>query len=80
MSTNSNARRVYSRKYNKKILTIYDEPYYGLEPEDRCRTLSVSIPWSLDDAIQKKAERLHLTKSRYIRLLIEHDLNVYYDV
>jgi len=76
----SNSKRVWSRKYNKNILTVYGEPYYGLEPEDRCRTLSVSVPWSLDEAIAKHAERHGLTKSRYIRLCIENDLRIYYDV
>jgi hypothetical protein len=76
----NNKRSVYSRKYNKKILTVYDEPYFGLEPEDRCRTLSVSVPWSLDDAIQRRANYLGLKKSRYIRLCIENDLKIYYDV
>lgn len=68
--------KVYSKLYNKKILTVYGEPYFGLEEDDRCRTLSVSIPWSLDDYITKHVDRLGISKSRYIRMLIEEDLNL----
>ena len=67
---------MYSRRYNKKILTVFGEPYYFLEEEDRCRTLSVSIPWSLDDILNKHIERVGVSKSRYIRMLIEEDLNL----
>jgi len=68
--------RVYSKLYNKKILTVYGEPYYGLEPEDKCRILSVSIPYSLDEEMRKHIQNIGTTKSRYIRMLIEEDLNL----
>lgn len=71
-----NGKRIYSNKYNKKILTIFGEPYYALEAEDKCRTLSVSIPWSLDEFLEKHVKRIKMSKSRYIRFLIEEDLNL----
>lgn len=76
MSLSKKGERIYSKKYNKKILTIFGEPYYGLEPEDRCRILSISIPWSLDEFLEKHVKRTGISKSRYIRFLIEEDLNL----
>ena len=84
MSFIKSGKRIYSKKYNKNILTIFaetatrqhHEPYYGQEAEDKCRTLSVSIPWSLDEFLQRHVKRTGISKSRYIRFLIEEDLNL----
>ena len=82
----NNKHVIYSYKYNKKVLAIdsrlsYNpEPYYALEPEDKCRSLSLSIPYSLDNALERRAASLGLKKSRYVRLLIENDLKVEYPV
>lgn len=82
----------YSEKYRKRILfDEFDEPYFAHEKDDNCFNVSVSLPLSLNEELEKKLEKIKshkdinkrkekLTKSRYIRQLIEKDLGVEYRI
>lgn len=82
MSTNNGDARkhVYSQKYGKKILKIFNQPYFGLEDVDKCGTVTVSLPYSIIDILGRYTDSEEISKSRYIRLLIEKDLGIEYDV
>jgi hypothetical protein len=82
----------YSDKYKKRVLLDeFDEPYFAHERDDNCFNVSVSLPQSLNEELEKRIERIKshpninkrkekLTKSRYIRQLIEKDLKVEYRI
>jgi hypothetical protein len=70
----------YSQKYGKKILMHFGESYFGLEDDDKCVTIGVALPISLKDELDKYCKQMRIPKSRYIRILIEKDLKLSYDV
>lgn len=77
----SNSKKYrYSEKYGKKILHIFDEPFYGLEEIDKCTTVTVSIPISLKDELMKYTNEMGIPVSRYIRILIQQDLGIRYRI
>jgi hypothetical protein len=76
----STKKHVYSQKYGKKILKVFGQPYFGLEDIDKCGTITISLPYSIMDILDRYTESEEISKSRYIRLLIEKDLGISYNV
>jgi hypothetical protein len=70
----------YSDKYRKKILMHFGESYFGLEDNDKCTTVGIALPISLKDELDKYCKMMGISKSRYIRILIQKDLKIKYNV
>lgn len=80
----------YSNKYQKKILLDeFNEPYFAHEKDDVSIPVPLSLPQSLNEALDRKLDKIRnhpdinkrkekLKKSRYIRQLLERDLKVIY--
>ena len=58
----------------------FGDSYFGLEQNDKCTTIGLAIPISLKDELDKYCKEMGISKSRYIRILIEKDLKLSYDV
>jgi len=83
-------RYVFSKKYNKKILLDeFNEPFFGQEEDDKTIPVPISLPLSLVEELDIRLDMIKnepdpklrnegITRSRFIRHLIEKELNLEY--
>ena len=84
-------RKVYSKKYGTILLDEFGSAYYAHEESDKAVTVAIALPFSLLDELDHrlfhirthpdiKVRKEGLSRSRYIRHLIEQDLSVRYAI
>jgi len=83
-------RYAFSKKYNKKILLDeFNEPFFGQEEDDKTIPVPISLPLSLVEELDIRLDMIKnepdpklrnegITRSRFIRHLIEKELNLEY--
>ena len=89
---NKGRKYQFSNQYGRKLLLDeYGEPYFAQERDDATIPVPISLPKSLLKELDARIRTLRfepdikkrkegLTRSRYIRALIEKDLELCFDV
>jgi hypothetical protein len=86
ISSNSNKgfksnNKIYRRIFNKsskesKSVDQFGDPYFYKSMDDETRSISITLPKSLIDEVNKYCEKKNITRSRLLRKIIEYSLNL----